>query len=64
VQLDDAPEAAGDREVHAYLVHPEQARGLRRVNGGDWLARFRKQPEGSRRDAGRFVSWARKRHER
>ncbi len=26
----------------AYLLHPDQARGLRRVRHGDWRARFRR----------------------
>ncbi|HZO15926.1 MAG TPA: gamma-glutamylcyclotransferase family protein [Polyangiaceae bacterium] len=53
VRLEDGSEA------EAYFVHPDQARGLRRVRDGDWRGRFRarRAPE-----AGPFVRWARARH--
>jgi len=54
VMLDDGGEA------EAYLLSVEQARGLRRVRGGDWRNRFRKP----RPEPGAFVQWARGRHGR
>ncbi len=32
----------GGTRAHCYLLHTEQARGLRRIRHGDWLARFRR----------------------
>lgn len=52
VALDDGTTA------EAYFLEPEQVRGKRKIQGGDWKARFvaRNKP-----DAGPFVRWARTR---
>lgn len=44
--------------AEAYLLEPDQVRGKRKIQGGDWRARFaaRNKP-----DAGPFVRWARTR---
>jgi gamma-glutamylcyclotransferase (GGCT)/AIG2-like uncharacterized protein YtfP len=39
----------------AYFLRPEQARGRRRIRGGDWKKRF----EAAKPEAGPFVGWAR-----
>ena len=48
------------RRAHAYLLHPEQATGRRRVRNGDWKKRFQSE----RPDPGAFVTWAKSRHSR
>lgn len=46
--------------AHAYVLRQDQARGLRRVRGGDWRQRFAvPKPEG-----GALIEWARARHRR
>jgi gamma-glutamylcyclotransferase (GGCT)/AIG2-like uncharacterized protein YtfP len=51
---------ADGQRAHAYLLHPEQARGRRRVKNGDWQKRF----QSGRPEPGAFVSWAKSRHSR
>lgn len=46
--------------AHAYFFRAEQARGLRRIKGGDWKQRFAvAKPAG-----GALVQWAKGRHTR
>jgi gamma-glutamylcyclotransferase (GGCT)/AIG2-like uncharacterized protein YtfP len=45
--------------VEAYVMTAEQARGKRRLAGGDWRKRF--APPVERRAGGAFVKWARTR---
>lgn len=46
--------------AHSYVLRQDQARGLRRIRGGDWRQRFSvPKPEG-----GALVEWARNRHRR
>lgn len=52
IALDDG------REVHAYLLEPDQARGRRRIRSGDWRGRFAKP--GSE-DALAWRQWAKAR---
>lgn len=44
----------------AYVLRDDQARGLRRIRGGDWRQRF----ASPKAQAGALVSWARARHRR
>ncbi|MBL8740548.1 MAG: gamma-glutamylcyclotransferase [Myxococcales bacterium] len=54
VRLDDGTTA------EALFLSPDQARGKRRIKGGDWRARFGGGPGGLA--AGPLVSWARSRN--
>jgi gamma-glutamylcyclotransferase (GGCT)/AIG2-like uncharacterized protein YtfP len=54
IALDDGSRA------EAYLVLPEQALGRRRLRGGDWRSRFKRE----RPEPGAFVRWAKDRHRR
>lgn len=51
LELDDGTTA------FAYFLRPEQARGRRRIRGGDWKRRF----EVAKPEAGPLVRWARTR---
>jgi gamma-glutamylcyclotransferase (GGCT)/AIG2-like uncharacterized protein YtfP len=53
VRLDDG------REAQAYLLSPDQARGLRRIRSGDW--RQRSGTVTPRHAGGELVRWARNR---
>lgn len=63
---------ADGREAEAYLLRDDQARGRRRIRGGDWRARFAPArggiggPSGTDRvhDGGPLVGWARDRFRR
>ncbi|HSN98964.1 MAG TPA: gamma-glutamylcyclotransferase family protein [Candidatus Nanopelagicales bacterium] len=56
---------ADGREAEAYLLHDDQARGRRRIRGGDWRARFAPARSGERlHDGGPMVGWARDRFRR
>ncbi len=53
-------ELSDGTRAHAYLLRADQARGLRRIKGGDWKKRFAvDKPE-----APPLVQWARARHRR
>ena len=44
-----------------YFLRHEQARGLRRIRGGDWRKRFATTPSATR-EASAFARWARSRY--
>ncbi len=54
IELEDGSRA------HAYLMHPNQVRGKRRLKDGDWRARFKRELP----TAGPFVHWAKSRYRR
>ena len=56
VELEDGTRA------EALVLEPAQARGRRRVRGGDWRGRFSRHATGAPHEAGALVTWARKRH--
>lgn len=56
VDLEDGTRA------ESLLLEPAQARGKRRVRGGDWRGRFARHAPGALHEAGALVTWARKRH--
>jgi len=52
---------ADGSEAHAYLLHPDQVRGRRRVRGGDWVRRFEVERPSARDVGGPLARWARNR---
>jgi gamma-glutamylcyclotransferase (GGCT)/AIG2-like uncharacterized protein YtfP len=53
---------ADGSEAEAYVMHPDQVRGKRRLAHGDWRKRF--APTVERAAPGQLVSWARSRFDK